>query len=108
MRAAGLALVALVLASMTGACDRAASNTDLQQGPPCSLGSTLRAGTVTNQITVDGRQRTYMLTSPGGNTGLLRGIVFDFPGLGESAKEEAAYSHLAQEAAARGFFGVTA
>ena len=108
MKGAAPAVVAVMLIVAAGACGQSAGRTDLQKGPPCSLGTVLQSGTVTNQITVDGRQRTYTLTSPGGDTGLLRGVVFDFPGLGESAKEEAAYSHLAQEAAARGFFGVTA
>jgi len=107
VKATALALVATTLVLAAG-CGRPASNTDLQQGPPCSEGSYLRAGTVTDQITVDGKQRTYMLTSPGGSSTSLRSIVFDFPGLGESAKEEAAYSHLAEQAAARGFIGVTA
>ncbi len=99
---------ALVLAGLTAGCGQGASNTDLQQGPPCEAGSYLKAGTVTDQITVDGRQRTYVLTSPGGSTTELKPVVFDFPGLGETAKEEAAYSHLAAQAAARGWFGVTA
>ncbi len=108
MKAAALALVASTTLVLAVGCGRPASNTDLQQGPPCSLGTVLKAGTVTNQITVDGRQRTYMLTSPGGSSTSLRSIVFDFPGLGESAREEASYSHLAEQAAARGFIGVTA
>ena len=108
MKAPALALVAVTTLALAAGCGRSASNTDLQQGPPCSEGTYLRSGTVTNQITVDGRQRSYMLTSPGGSTTLLRPVVFDFPGLGESAREEAAYSHLADQAAARGFIGVTA
>lgn len=34
-------------------------------------------------------------------------VLFDFPGLGESAKEEVAYSHLAESAAQRGWIGIT-
>lgn len=67
----------------------------------------MQAGTTTQTLNVDGRDRTYLLSLPQGNQLTPLPVVFDFPGLGETAKQEAAYSHLAEQAAARGWIGVT-
>lgn len=106
MKAAALAVAALVLGVSLGACGRGSAGQALS-GTGCGEGQVMQAGTTTQTLTVDGRDRTYLLTLPAGNQLNPLPVVFDFPGLGESAKEEAHYSRLSEMAAARGWIGVT-
>jgi polyhydroxybutyrate depolymerase len=73
----------------------------------CSSGGGLSAGTSTETLNVGGKQRRYLLTTPTSTAGSLLPVVFDFPGLGESAEEQEKYSQLGEKAAARGWLGVT-
>jgi polyhydroxybutyrate depolymerase len=106
VKGAALAVAALVLLVPAGACGRGTAGQALS-GSGCAVGEVMQAGTTTEALTVDGHDRTYLLTLPDGNQLDPRPVVFDFPGLGESAREEAQYSHLAELAAARGWIGVT-
>lgn len=106
MKGAALAVAALVLFVSVGACGRSSAGEALS-GTGCAVGELMPAGTTTQALTVDGRDRTYLLTLPSGNQLDPRPVVFDFPGLGEKANEEAKYSRLAELAAARGWIGVT-
>ncbi|HET7465495.1 MAG TPA: PHB depolymerase family esterase [Candidatus Dormibacteraeota bacterium] len=72
----------------------------------CGSGVRITAGTTEHTITSSGKKRTYLLTLPATDSAPAP-LVFDFPGLGERAKEEVAYSHLAERAAQRGWIGVT-
>jgi len=58
-------------------------------------------------VSVDGTDRTYILDVPASDGHTPTAVVFDFPGLGEHAKEERSYSQLAEQAAQRGWLGVT-
>jgi len=98
MKSGAVAAAAMLVIAVASGCRDQGAN-----GPSAGCGG----GTTTQTITVDGRQRTYLLTLPITAATTPAPIVFDFPGLGESAKEEAAYSHLGEQAAARGWIGVT-
>ena len=58
-------------------------------------------------LDVDGSQRSFIIDVPASDGHTPAPVVFDFPGLGERAKEERAYSQLAPQAAQRGWIGVT-
>ena len=93
------AAAALMLATVLLAACRTGSSAP----PPTNCTG---SGTAQHSIASGGKNRTYLLSLPSAATGRVP-LVFDFPGLGETAKEEAAYSHLSDMAAQRGWIGVT-
>lgn len=102
MKRGAAAAAAVMVVALAGGCRAPAAST-VPAAANCNRAAPV-SGSQT--ITVDGRQRTFLLELPA-SSGATLPVVFDFPGLGESAKEEAAYSHLAEQAAARGWIGVT-
>ena len=103
MKLGAIAAVATMVLALAG-CGRPGGT---PAAGTCASGGALTAGTSTETLTVDGRQRTYLLTTPSVSAGSLVPVVFDFPGLGERAQEQESYSHLGARAAARGWLGVT-
>jgi polyhydroxybutyrate depolymerase len=66
------------------------------------------AGMTTQHVTVDGTDREYLLSVPGGYDPTRPApLIFDFHGLGSNMQQQAVYSRLAQEGGARGDVVIT-